>query len=91
MPDKSISVGDVILVPESEGGTSNIVKKYVGGYATVNRICTGIALDGSLRHYITVQEHTCYKEYCWEDFLVKLQEKLKDEYNRTQWAYVKPL
>ncbi|NJO61048.1 MAG: hypothetical protein HC836_23140 [Richelia sp. RM2_1_2] len=78
--------GDDVLVPDSDEKNC-IVLKYVGGYATVNRVTEA----SPTLHFITVGEHTGYREYLWEGYLDKLQDTLREQYPNKQRAYIKSL
>jgi hypothetical protein len=75
------AVDDKILVPDN----TNIFGKCIGGWATVNRVVTGL---GNV-HYINVTEHTGYVTYVWEGNLAELQDELNRRYKRTDIAYIK--
>jgi hypothetical protein len=75
------AIDDKILVPDN----TTIFGKCVGGWATVNRVVTGLANT----HYINVTEHTGYVTYVWEGDLAEKQEELGQRYAKTDIAYIK--
>ncbi len=84
-------VGETILVPDSDSPNFEMVKKFHGGYATVNRVVCAQNGTRPPLHFLYVGEHTGYKEYRWEGDLADMQEELSIKFEKTQRAYIKSI